>query len=218
VKKPSPGFSADLQGLRDGTLRFDAFARRHGPVMRRWALWFFARWPQRYLDPDDLVQEALIAAWRAVDSYDPDRGKTLLEYVQWQVGDRIRTELQRVLGWPKKSRGTHPVRPVDITEDHLLALVQAPRAEEIGILRQVAGSLDGIERDVVVGVGLGMSIPTVAARLYEDPEAREAYGLRTRRVAGMLARSAALRAEERIRASEFVAGAVDELMAEAVVA
>lgn len=179
--RPAADFAADLLALREGTLDFDRFGATHRERFRRWAAYFFERWPQRALDLEDLVQEALIEAWRSVDAYDPARGVTIDRFVEYRVGSRLRTELQRVLGWPKKSRGTKPVRPVSTSAPSVGRLVDAesalgPSAFELEVLRQVTARIaDPLTREVAIGVGLGMPVRVLASYLYDDPERRILY-------------------------------------------
>jgi len=182
-------FANDLAALRAGTLDFDAFARTHEARFRRWAAYYFERWPQRALCVEDLVQEARIEAWRAVDSWDPTRGVALERYVEYQVGRKLRLELERVLGWPKKSRGTKAVRPIsvhtpipgegktrDTIQDRLEAGALSP--EDLAMVESlVARMTDPFEVDVLRGVARGMSSAVLATYLYADPERRLAYRL-----------------------------------------
>ena len=63
-----------LAALREGRSRFEQFAREVGPAFRRLAGYFLGRWPgQRTVGEEDLVQEMLVAAWRAVLNWDPER-------------------------------------------------------------------------------------------------------------------------------------------------
>lgn len=185
-------FAHDLDSLRGGSLTFDTFARRHDARFRKWASYYFERWPQRALCIDDLVQEARLEAWRAVDSFDPTRGVTLERYVEYQIGKRLRLELERVLGWPKKSRGTKAVRPVSLQTpvpthrgdpehtptimDRLTSNDLSP--EDLALATSVAETVpDEFDRDVIVGVARGMSPAVIASYVYEDPERRLRYRL-----------------------------------------
>lgn len=176
-------FAADLQALREGGLGFDTFAARHGGRFRRWAAHFYARWPQTSLDLDDLVQEGLIEAWRAVDAWDPEKAK-LERFVEYRVGRKLRVELERVLGWPKKSRGQKPVRPVSLSLEAVeravsRKLVDAtlPPPERLELSEALEALDDPLTREVMAGVGLGLSIRAVAARIYADPARRLEYQL-----------------------------------------
>ncbi len=176
-------FAVDLQALRDGGLDFDTFATQHAGRFRRWAAHFFARWPQTALDLDDLVQEGLIEAWRAVDAWEPGRA-SLERFVEYRVGRKLRVELERVLGWPKKSRGQKPVRPLSMSVDGINRKVtrtmvdeSLPAPERLELEDTLAALDDPLTREVVAGVGLGLSIRAIAARIYADPKRRLAYRL-----------------------------------------
>jgi len=175
-------FDRDLGALRDGALSFDRFAHRHRARFARWAQHFFSRWPQRALDVDDLHQEALLEAWRAVDEWDPAKGVALRRFVEYRVGRKLRVELERVLGWPKKSRGQAAVRPMSIDASPKVATAvefarrHEAEAEERAALRQVVDEeTDPLTAQVLAGVGLGMGASAVAAHLWADPEARLAH-------------------------------------------
>lgn len=184
-------FAHDLEALRGGSVSFDAFARKHEARFRRWAAYYFERWPQRALCIDDLVQEARLEAWRAVDAWDPTRGVALERFVEYQVGKRLRLELERVLGWPKKSRGTKAVRPISIQtpinphagevggstiEDRLASGNLGP--DDIALVMSIAKKLpDALDRDVLMGVARGMNPAVLATYIYDDPERRRAYRL-----------------------------------------
>lgn len=176
-------FGDDLQALRGGTLSFDAFAQRHANRFRRWAAHFYGRWPTTSLDLEDLVQEGLIEAWRAVDEWRPD-GAPLERFVEFRVGRKLRVELERVLGWPKKSRGQVAVRPLSMSLEPVSMAVGAllvdttlSAPDQIQLAQAVESLKDPMSRDVVAGVGMGMSLRVVASRIYADPDRREAYGL-----------------------------------------
>lgn len=179
-------FSSDLEALRAGSITFNTFARTHDSRFRRWAAYYFERWPQRALCVADLVQEGLLEAWRAVDAWDPTRGVALERFVEYQVGRRLRMELERVLGWPKKSRGTKAVRPIsanvpafangDTVQDRIESGALTP--EDLATIESAAAACkDPFEADVIRGIGRGMSPAVLATYLYEDPDRRVAYRL-----------------------------------------
>lgn len=197
-----PGFRSDLLALRDGSLSFDDFARRHDTRFRKWAAHYFNRWPQTSLDLDDLAQEGIIEAWRAVDSWDPERTADVVRYVEYQVGRKIRVELERVLGWPNRSRGKAAVRPESIdaavevfnrtSKSTLVLSVLHGTNARLGVLRgtrrlnaedraivadAAAAAPDAITSDVIAAVGLGMSAHTAARHIFEDDDRRICYGL-----------------------------------------
>lgn len=174
-------YESDLLELRAGALTFDAFAARHASRFRRWAGYYIDRFRPPALDPEDLVQEALLEAWRSVDTWDPARGVELARFVEYRVGRKLRVECERVLGWPDKRRGNKAVRPLSLSlvrlEESALTPGALARVElEEALLRVPAG----LRREVVTGVSLGMGLHVVAAHLYDDPEKRTRYGFTSR--------------------------------------
>lgn len=170
------GFAADLEALRSEGLPFGRFAMLHAERFRRWARHYWARWPQRFLDVEDLTQEALLEAWRAVDEFDPERGTALDRFVEYRVGRKLRVELERVLGWPKKSRGTTAPKFYSILESDEPSA--PPAVLDRLHLEQVAASFDDdLSREVVAGVGLGLPLRAIAARIWDDPDKRIRYRL-----------------------------------------
>ena len=174
-------FQRDLESLREGKLSFHAFTNNHTTRFHKWARYFFERYNPSGIDIDDLVQEALLEAWRAVDSWDPTRSP-IDKFVQYRVGERIDRELKRVKGWPKKGRPEKPqtiyMNEIDysVLEDKVV-LSPSDRIE----LEQVVCSLKtSLEQDVVAGVGLGAPLRVVAAYLYRDSKKREDYKFQDR--------------------------------------
>lgn len=126
-------FPQDLAELRDGVIDFTTFAKRNKNRFERWARYFLERWPNRTLDLGDLVQEAMIEAWQAVDRWDPDRGTvTLVGFVFFRVGERLDRECKRVLGWPRRFRGQEAIK-VDSFE--AFTAVEGDVAEDSPIVR-----------------------------------------------------------------------------------
>lgn len=196
-------FAQDLGALREGRLTFARFAARHGDRFRRWAAYFYERWPQRTLDVEDLVQEALLEAWRAVDTWDPD-GAAIDRYVEYQVGRKLRVELERVLGWPKKAGARRPgspeqkpVRPLSMALPGVERAVEALGEEATSgpferlVVREAAESApDDLTRDVIAGIGSGLSARALAAYLWEDAGRRIRYRLDSREHAVRVVRRA----------------------------
>lgn len=178
-------YAGDLLELRRGELTFDRFVGRHTSRFRRWAGYYFDRFRPPGLDVEDLVQEALLEAWRSVDTWDPAKAGTyapdLSRFVEYRVGRKLRVECERVLGWPDKRRGNKAVRPLSLSRTSVEELVNDSRAlvrDELGegLLRVSRG----LRREAVAGVSLGMGLRVVAAHLYADPEKRDLYGFESR--------------------------------------
>ncbi len=174
-------YETDLLELRAGVLTFDAFAARHASRFRRWAGYYIDRFRPPSLDPEDLVQEALLEAWRSVDTWDPARGVELSRFVEYRVGRKLRVECERVLGWPDKRRGNKAVRPLSLSLVRLEESATTPGAlARVELEEALLRVPEGLRREVVAGVSLGMGLHVVAAHLYDDPEKRTRYGFTSR--------------------------------------
>lgn len=176
------GFNAALHDLRNGTLRFDQFAIEYRENFERWAHYFYDRWPQHHLLVEDLIQEALFETWRAADIWDETRGSSLGAFVRFRVGRKLRVEIERVLGWPKKGAGWTGwghVNWIDVDESaHRIPGDSDP--ERRSMVREAASKMPldvPMMEDVVRGIGVGMSTHTVARRIWDDPMRRIMYDL-----------------------------------------
>lgn len=196
--RPDESWSSALAALRSGDLDFDQFARTHRDRFERWGGYFHARWPQNQLSVEDLAQEAMIECWRAVDIWDPTRS-SLVAFVNFRVGRKLRVELERVLGWPKKSAHWDSwlsAQWIDADESPDL-VVAGDDPERRSMVRDAARAIPPevpMMEDVVRGVGAGMPLPVVAQRLWDDLNRRCMYGLesqdQTLRAVTTMARSA----------------------------
>lgn len=185
-------FVADLHRLRDGDLSFNRFAAAHTKRVSRYASGFLHRWRPRGLRLDDLTQEAMIAIWRAVDEWDPERA-SLIDFVEFRLRRHLRVECERSLGWPCQGRKDRadkpPIRPLSLDswltyfgdpEKH----TGTPRSREMDpekstLVADVLNLFEDFDRDVVSGVAAGAPIKTVAQRIHADDDRRKTYGLGT---------------------------------------
>lgn len=192
-----PSLKADLLRLKAGAISFDEFASNRREEYRRWAGYFFERWPQREHDVDDLVQEALVETWRAVDKWEADKGAPIDGYVKMMVGNRLRDVLSRA------AHSKCQVVPKYVDHEDCYLEVPAVGSARLEVER-AAELLDSeLQRDVVVGVGIGMPLREVAARIYDDPDRCERYGFgsptRCNLITGWAAHKAANEIERRTR-------------------
>lgn len=180
----------DLMALRKGQIDFAEFAKRSAPAFNALAAYFHRRWPgQMILAPDDLRQEMLLAAWVAVDEWDPKRknAATIEAFVAYQVGERVTRALRKSLGWPAKGRKP-PARAVPTAPDVATQTYDRKGSDRPGDLAAYFGqqdvSLDArralermspLQRDVATGVMSGLSLPVVAQAIYRDPTRRLRY-------------------------------------------
>lgn len=118
----------------------DAFARlvaRHGAAATRAAAWFGAG-----PDTDDVVQEAFVKAWRAIDRFRADA--PFLPWLLRIVANQTRNEVRS-----RKRRGARAVRALEPpTPDDPTAAAEAAERDR-AVLAAVRG-LRAQDRDVVV--------------------------------------------------------------------
>lgn len=123
-------------------LRFDALVRPHRSTMRRVAAALGAP-----ADPDDIVQESLLAAWQQRQSYDPARGSVLT----WLLGITARQARRAgsrrgrltalLAGEPTELPGTDPDSYADARQrlDLRQAIARLPRRQaEVTVLHYYA--------------------------------------------------------------------------------
>ena len=172
-------FKADLLALRDGTLSFTAFEKRHRDGSRAWAAYFHQRWPQREHCIEDLIQEALIVTWRAVDGFDPSRGHCIEAHVRYCVGRDIGNVLSKATGWPRKDRGTKAIVPISLDAKAAAGYEKRDErtAEDLLFAEEVARKVGSFAEDVVRGVASGASFSAIAVHMYGDIDYRRRHRL-----------------------------------------
>lgn len=183
-------FESDLLGLRSGELSFESFAGRNRERFIKWAAHFIDRYRPHGLDIDDLVQDGLIEAWRAVDGWEEGHGVSIQRRVEYKVGERMDREVKRALGWPRRDRdkpAQQVFAPLAIEFAVSSSMGIEKRIELVAVVSKLSSPL---ERDVTIGIGLGASIRAVAAHLYSDPKKRLWYEFDSRDHAVRRVRSA----------------------------
>ena len=192
-----------LLELRRGEVDFDAYAAPHMDGVLGRVRYFH--------DEEDLVQDALLALWRAVDSWRPIYvGKTeqteelcgvrfvltpITRYVDYQVGKALEKRLRKASGWPAKGR-PRPARRVIVEDVYaLLGSVPAAQGRRVEAEETVLGLGDPLEREVALAVVRGSSLDDAAATIYGDASRRLQLQLDSRehanRFVGLVARRAA---------------------------
>jgi hypothetical protein len=165
----------DLLKLRSGEMDFQSFAKKYESKFYAWAKYYFDRYNPRSIDISDLVQEALLEAWRAVDLWDSERGVDIERFVNYRVGERIDREILRVKGWPKSNRSPVAVH-IDFSDCIDIAVgTSISDSKRLELDEMVNTFKHPIERYVVAGIGLGASIKVVAAHLYSDSDKRAEF-------------------------------------------
>lgn len=172
-----------LEDLRAGHVTFDRVAVTVRDALHSRADRFLKAWGwsgQRSVDAEDLVQEMLVALWRAVDSWDSTRS-TLVRYVDAQVGRAAQRRLRQTAGYPDPRRKP-PARQsngrLGFDPDSLeCESTTSPEADVIAARRakSLINWLGGIERHVVELVIDGNTLDEATEVIYADPDARIDY-------------------------------------------
>ncbi len=75
-----------IEALYAGRVTFAEFERATRAEWQKVARWLHRRWPVPLaVEDEDLVQQLLLAAWRAVGFYDPTRGVPVKAFVFWSA-------------------------------------------------------------------------------------------------------------------------------------
>jgi hypothetical protein len=115
VKVPAK-FETDLTRAYEGNISIKEFIEIHEDLLRglaRHALRYKTQW---YLsDEDDMYQEACYWLIRAMWDYDERRGRTLCDYVLYNIGARLNTQI-RVERAVRRHPDPNTSRKVDIWE------------------------------------------------------------------------------------------------------
>lgn len=83
--KEQLALGVELMRVRRGRSTFDEFVRATLDEWQRVAVYLRNRWSvPEAVEPRDVMQEMLLAAWVAVDAWEPSRGVTLRNYVMWK--------------------------------------------------------------------------------------------------------------------------------------
>lgn len=177
-----------LAELREGRSTFDEFARRTAPTWTRLAAWFLRRWPgQAAVDEEDLRQELLLAAWRAVSEWDPTRGVAIDRFVFYQTGLAATRTLKRALSY-RKGRGSVWTLPLPRE-----AAVE-PGQHRVAVVRERlerARAGEGLEGEVAGALLEHRPLAAVAEGIYRDPARRFRYRLGSESDAAARVRQAA---------------------------
>lgn len=93
--------------------KFDDFARATRGYWEMQARRLMRRWQTPAdVEVEDVVQELLLGAWKAVPRFDPARGKTLVQYVRWNAISKAKKFMHRqrcALRRDDKARSRHPL-------------------------------------------------------------------------------------------------------------
>jgi len=192
-----------ISELRDGRVTFEDFVQDTQPVMQGMARKIIRQWKApNFMAPEDVAQEAFLAAWQRVWTFDENRGTELRRYVMWNAKDRATKHVHKARLGSRPHRGECNMRSVqevpstphlqdeDLPEGERRMRLphEEPRQEE-GLERRDAirralaacgrGRKGAVERAVVLAVAEKGSIAPAAHALYRDRAERRRLGLRS---------------------------------------
>ena len=139
----------------------DALFARYLKPLQRWAKGRLPPWARNAADTNDVVQDALLGAFRKIVTFEPRREGAFLAYLRQAVMNRIRDQLRRTQARPitetldemDHQRGTSPL-------EHVIELEKFERYEA------ALERLEPHEREAIIGrVELGMTYDEMAASL-----------------------------------------------------
>ena len=149
-----PDEAAVAAALAGDNRAFAAVVERHGRALYVFALHILGR----ASDAEDLVQDTFLAAWRALDRFDPARGRLstwLFTIARRRAIDRLRQRRDPTPGDPRRAS-----EPVDVrTPPDRMA-----HAEDLAALDAALAALPAEQRSTLVLADLvGLSHAEVAA-------------------------------------------------------
>jgi DNA-directed RNA polymerase specialized sigma24 family protein len=183
-------FSKDLLRLYDGSIQFEEFVKLNKKYVFTIVnnLYSMYKAKVRYsLDVEDLLQEALLEVWRAVDLWIEEKGKALSSYVIARIKTRIDNCIKKSLGWPRKDRPPVAIRAFSYetaSEDgylpfNLYVTDKALSFDVLNINKVLCKVPDGINKDVFIGVYNGLDSETISKMMYADDDRRRCYEFRS---------------------------------------
>lgn len=177
-----------LTRARAGDARaLDQLFSRYLPALARWARGRLPRWARDVADTQDLVQEAALATFRNVTSFEHRGEGALLAYLRQAVMNRVRDEVRRVGRRPSSVELQD-----DVADMNLSPLEQAIGAELAEQYETALGRLADADRELVIArIELRLSYADIAA----------ATGRRSADAARMAVGRALLRVAEQMKKS-----------------
>jgi hypothetical protein len=193
-----------LKGFRAGEIGFTRFAAETredwDKLAGKWFTVFSRKGIPCGITEDDVRQEMLLAAWRAVQSYDPDHpgAKALEVHVVWNACNRATKWLNRQRkARDRRSPSRHPVtmgmlgidRDGELSDAEVVDLFasqpaeQEQRADHARLLLAVVGVADTqLGRDATrFWVEAGGDLVEAGVDLFLDDAMRADHGIRTPR-------------------------------------
>lgn len=177
MPETTAGLIHEWRAARPGS--FAALHERLSPALRVWAELRVPQVLRGRLNPDELVQEVWICAWREFERFDPARGR----FRSWLYGiayNVMRGQL-RTLARRRSVLGGADTAPGDIPECATSVLSRVSRGIDFDVLHAELARLDETDRAIVTYRGLeGLPHREVAQRIGLSEEAVEVRWRRLR--------------------------------------
>jgi RNA polymerase sigma-70 factor, ECF subfamily len=137
----------------------DRLFERYIPLLRRWGSGRLPRWARGAVDTDDMIQDTLLRTLANVDTFVPRRDGALGAYLRHALNNRIRDEIRKVHGRPRKE----DLRD-DQVDDGASPLEEALGGEALQRYEDALGRLTEEDRELVLArIEMGMSYEQVAS-------------------------------------------------------
>lgn len=177
------GLRDALHALRSGERKFEDVSREADSLLRRRAGMYARRWrsSQDLHDEEDILQVMRLALWRAVETWDPDRGVCISIYVDIQVQHAARESLRKAAGYPDPRRAP-PIRRVYVEDVDALTPSSTGEQEVAEIVSTLLRRLPRVgSHRIVLSVAEkmldGRTPAEAATEIYADVELRLRYRL-----------------------------------------
>lgn len=211
-------FDQAVLSLRDGRTTFDEFTRATKGRWQSLALYIMRRWQlPPAVEPQDVIQELLLGAWRAVWKYDASRGASPSRYVVWNAVDYAKKKAHKMRGANMHSPDNSPGRP-ELVFARFRAAADDPeyfanmmgtepeqneRLEEADrVARAKDACADALERRVIDALARAGSVQAAVSEVYRDTTTRRAYAIRSEQQALELVAGAATRVALRLKETQ----------------
>ncbi len=192
--RPTP-LESELDGLRTGKMTFDQFVRSTAGDWTRLASYLRGRWQvPSAVDVDDVRQEMLLAAWRAVAAWDDTRGVSLRSFVLWTAITLAkkwlhgqRAALRRDDHAPSRHEVTATALGIEPTDDRSSVTGRTEAEQEftvagIELFGRVLASIPPTDNVCLQALlTTGGDVASAAGALYSNPTARATLRLKDER-------------------------------------
>jgi len=157
MKKEKNLSNKDLAAEREGGLAFDALLEQYRPLLSSMTNTFYNRGQAYNLDRDELYQEAQIALYNALQSYNEKQTEvTFGLYAKICVRNRLVSFLRKAKRANRKPQKVHDYRPSE---------KEAAMAQLSRLRKNVWNMLTQLEKEALDGYLVGDSYAEIARRV-----------------------------------------------------